>query len=67
MISKDRQAMKRVGSATNTDVDTIYSLSDIPVIKEIISKNIIYVSGEMLTETQDITLEEENILNTMNN
>jgi len=65
MISKDRQAMKRVGSATNTDVDTIYSLSDIPVIKEIISKNIIYVSGEMLTETQDITLEEENILNTM--
>lgn len=32
MISKDRQAMRRVGSASNTDVDTIYSLSDIPVM-----------------------------------
>lgn len=65
MISKDRQAMMRVGAASNTDVDTIYSLSEIPVVKEIVSKNIIYVSGKMVTETQDITPEEENILNTM--
>lgn len=65
IISKDKQAMKRMNAATNDDIDTIFSLSEIPVIKEIVSKNIIYISGKMITETQDITLEEKNILNTM--
>jgi hypothetical protein len=64
-ISKDKQAMMRVSASKNDDIDTIYSLSEIPVIKEIVSKNIIYVSGKMITVTQDITPEEENILNTM--
>lgn len=35
------------------------------LLREIVSKNIIYVSGKMITVTQNITPEEENILNTM--
>lgn len=32
-ISKDKQAMMRVSASKNDDIDTIYSLSEIPVIK----------------------------------
>ena len=65
-ISKDKQAMMRVSGAANDNViDTVYSLSEIPSVKEIVSKNIIYASGKMFTEIKDITPEEENILNTM--
>lgn len=64
-ISKDKQAMMKVSASNQDEIDTIYSLSEIPVIKEIVSKNIIYVSGKMTTITQDITPDEENIINTM--
>jgi len=66
LISRDKNAMKRISKATKDDTDTIYSLSEIPVVKEIISTNTIFASGKMITITRDITPEEENILNTMN-
>ena len=63
IVQTNKQAMKRMNSNTS-EIDTVFSLEEIPIYKEKITSTRIYSSGIMESESQDITPEDMNPINT---
>ena len=65
LVSNNMQAAKRMRVRSEEAIDTVYSLSEIPSVKEVETVNTIYDTGIMETSITDLTKEEEDVLNSM--
>lgn len=63
MISSNKQAKRQLKRISDNEVDTVFSLEEIPIYSEQITKTRIYSSGVMESELSDITPEDKNPIN----
>lgn len=64
MISSNKQAIMRMRENRTTEIDTVFSLEEIPIYTERITSTHIYSSGIMESVTQDVTPDDKNPINT---
>ncbi|MDD3079974.1 MAG: hypothetical protein PHH37_12860 [Paludibacter sp.] len=64
MVQSNKQAMMRISKSSTNEIDTLFSLEEIPIYKEKVSTTRIYSSGTMESESEDITPDNMNPINT---
>lgn len=64
MISSNKQAIMRMSKSRTNEIDTVFSLEEIPIYSERITSTRIYSSGIMESVSQDVTPEDKNPINT---